>query len=145
MRVRTGCTRGVSLLHRCSHPGSLTLLLRPSTTADCVRRRQPGSICDSVLGDDRGSPCGNACMRRAESDQGTGGELPQGHRRNHPRIGGVSFATAFALRLFLPRMTKAGHQLRRRFRRRLSVLRSVLTAITTGVTDWGRWSNIIIV
>ena len=107
MRVRTGCTRGVSLLHRCSHPGSLTLLLRPSTTADCVRRRQPGSICDSVLGDDRGSPCGNACMRRAESDQGTGGELPQGHRRNHPRIGGVSFATAFALRLFLPRMTRS--------------------------------------
>ena len=38
---------------------------------------------------------------------------------------------------------EAGHQLRRRLRRRLPVLRSVLTAIARGVTDWGRWSNII--
>ena len=39
---------------------------------------------------------------------------------------------------------EAGHQIRRRHRRRLSVLRSVLTAIARGVTDWGRWSNIIV-
>ena len=97
MRVRTGWTRDVSLMHRCLHPGSLTHSRDPSTTADCVRPRQPGSVCDSVLGDrqGRGSPGGNARIRlarylrrRAESDQGSGGEVPQGHRRNHPCIAG---------------------------------------------------------
>ena len=53
-----------------------------STTADCFRPRQRRSICDSVLNDrqGRGSPGGNACIRRArrpwrraECDQGTGG------------------------------------------------------------------------
>ena len=45
MRVRTGRTRDVSLLHRCSHPGSFTLLQELQTTFDRANQDLYAILC----------------------------------------------------------------------------------------------------